>query len=331
MKVLLLGGKIGLWFFGDLIQRLADNGVEYSTVEPTIDLNIIAEATKGHQAVISFVPEVSKEMIEAFDNSVKGLITTSIGYDHIHVESATKKGIMVCNIPDYGVEEVAVHSVAMILASVKNLCLYDRALRDGKWTSGKSMLCGRPHHRLSTMTVGFMGFGRIGQAVAIMMSGFGVKIIAYDPYLPESVFKEMGVKRASSTDDIYAEADIISMNMLLNDETYHIINKESIAKMKDGVIIVNTARGALLDLESVTEGLKSGKIGAAGIDVWEEEPVPVDAPILKDDNVVVSPHIAYYSIEANLDLRIKTLMTAIKICKGETLYNCINKKDLELI
>ena len=331
MKVLFLGGQIGLGFFGELTKLLTDNGVEYSTVEPTGDMSLITEATKGHQAVISFIPQVGKEMIEAFDSSVKGLITTSIGYDQIHVETASKKGIKVCNVPDYGIEEVAVHSVAMILASVRNLCLYDKTVRAGEWTGSRSMVCGRPRHRLSTMTVGFMGFGRIGQAVATMMTGFGVKFIAYDPYLPESVFEEMGAKRAESADEIYAEADIISVNMLLNDETYHIIGKESIAKMKDGVIIVNTARGALLDLESVTEGLKSGKIGAAGIDVWEVEPVPADAEILKDDNAIVSPHAAFNSIEANMDLRTKSLMTAVQICKGETPPNCINKKELGLV
>lgn len=331
MKVLFLGGKIGVGFFGDLIQLLGNNGVEYSLMEPTRDTNLIAEATKGHQVVITFVPEVTKEMIEAFDSSVKGLITTSIGYDHIHLETANKKGIMVCNVPDYGIEEVAVHSVAMILGSVRNLCLYDKTVRAGEWKGGRSMVCGRPRHRLSTMTVGFMGFGRIGQAVARMMTGFGVKMIAYDPYLPEHVFEEMGVKRAQVADEIYAAADIISVNMLLNDETYHIIGNESIAKMKDGVIIVNTARGGLLDLESVTKALESGKIGAVGIDVWEAEPVPVDAPILKDNNAIVSPHSAFFSIEANMDLRTKSLMTAVKICKGETPQNCINKKALGLV
>lgn len=324
MKVLFLGGKIGLAFAGDLIHLLADNGVEYDILEPTSDPTILVEATKGHQAVITFVP-VNKAMIEAFDSSVKGLIVTSIGYDIIDVEAATKKGIKVCNIPDYGTEEVALHSVAMILASVRNLCLYDKSVRAGLW-KGRSMVCGRPRHRLSTMTLGFMGFGRIGQKVATMMSGFGVKFIAYDPYLPDSVFETMKAKRVLSPDEIYAESDIISINMPLNDETYHMIGKDSISKMKDGVIIVNTARGALLDLESVTEELKSGKIGAVGIDVWEQEPVPADAPILKDDNAIVSSHSAFYSIEANIDLRTKSLMTAVQICKGETPYNCINKK-----
>jgi D-3-phosphoglycerate dehydrogenase / 2-oxoglutarate reductase len=329
MKVLLLGGEIGLWFFGDLLKLLEENGVGYSTLEATTDPAEIAEATKEHGAVITFVPAVSKEMIEAFDSSVKGLVVTSIGYDNIDVKAATKKGIRVCNIPDYSTEEVALHSVAMILASVKNLCLHDKSVRAGEWKT-RSMVCGRPRHRLSTMTLGFMGFGRIGQEMARMMAGFGVKFIAYDPYLPLHVFDEMNVESVSSPDTIYKHSDIISINMLLNDETYHVIGKDSIAKMKDGVIIVNTARGALLDLESVTRELESGKIGAVGIDVFEEEPIPADHPLLKDENAIVSSHCAYNSIEANLDLRTKSLMTAVKLCKGETPYNCVNKKGLGL-
>ncbi len=328
MKVLFLGGKIGLWFFGDLLKMLAENGVEYEMVEPTADPAELTEATKGIGAVITFVP-VNEAMIEAFDSSVKGLVVTSIGYDNIDVEAATKRGIKVCNIPDYSTEEVALHSVTMILASLKNLCLYDRTVRAGLW-EGRSMVCGRPRHRLSTLTLGFMGFGRIGQKMATMMSGFGVKFIAFDPYLPEKVFKEMNTERVASADEIYQRSDIISINMLLNDETYHMIGSESIAKMKDGVIIVNTARGALLDLESVTKELKNGKIGAVGIDVWEQEPLPADAEILKDDNAIVSPHAAYNSIEANHELRTKSLMTAVQLCKGETPYNCINKKALGL-
>lgn len=327
MKVLFYGAQIAKMFCGDLFNILDENGVGYDLVEPN-GVEALAEDSKDHEAVVTFFPLREAE-INALADSVKGIVVTSIGYDNIDVTTANKRGIMVCNIPDYCTEEVALHSVTLILASLRNLCLYDRTIREGKWKT-RSMVCGRPHHRLSTMTMGFMGFGRIGQKVAQMMAGFGVKFIAYDPYLPESVFTSMNVERAETPDDVYAKSDILSVYMLLNDETYHLIDKESIAKMKDDVIIVNTARGALFDLESVTEGLKSGKIGAAGIDVWENEPVPVDHPILKDDNVTVTPHCAYFSIEANLDLRTKSLMTAVNICKGEVPYNCVNKKALGL-
>ena len=192
------------------------------------------------------------------------------------------------------------------------------------------MVCGRPRHRLSTMTMGFIGFGRIGQTVAKQMSGLGVHMIAYDPYLPESVFAEKGMERVATLDELYARADMIGIYMILTDETYHLINQESIAKMKDGVILVNTARGAIFDMDAVTENLASGKIGAAGLDVWDPDPVPADHPILKDDNLTATSHCAYFSIEANVDLRIKSLMTAVNICKGEIPYNCINKKALGL-
>lgn len=327
MKVLVLGGKISQAFFGDLIRKLEESGVEYDLTEPDSDLSKLTEASQGHEAVITFYP-LDAASIHALADSVRGVIVTSIGYDTIDVEAASRRGIMVCNIPDYSIEEVALHSVTLLLASLRNLCLYDRSIREGKWTD-RSMVCGRPRHRLSTMTMGFYGFGRIGQTAAKMMSGFGVKMIAFDPYLPDEVFTEHQVERVAAADELYARSDIIAIYLILNKETYHLVDQKCIEKMKDGVILVNTARGAIFNMEDVTRALESGKIGAVGIDVWEKEPVSMDDPILKSDSAILTSHCAYYSIEANLDLRIKSLMTAVSICKGEVPYNCINKKALE--
>lgn len=328
MKVLIYGAQIARVFFGDMLAILDEKGVAYDLVEPE-GPEALAQDSKGHQAVITFYP-LDETLVHALDASVKGIVVTSIGFDTIDVAAANQRGIMVCNIPDYCTEEVALHTVTLILASLRNLCEYDRYVRAGKWDN-RGMVLGRPRHRLSTLTMGFMGFGRIGQKVAEMMIGFGVKIIAYDPYVPESVFTAMKAERAETPDEIYGKSDILSVCMLLNEETYHLISRDSIAKMKDGVIIVNTARGALFDLDSVTEGLKSGKIGAAGIDVWEDEPVTAEHPILKEDNATLSTHCAYFSIESGLDLRRKSLLSAVNICNGEVPYNCVNKKALGLV
>lgn len=328
MKVLIYGAEIAKMFFGDLLAILDEKGVGYDLVEPE-GPQALAKDSKNHEAVITFF-ELNEELINALDSSVRGIVVTSIGFDNIDVAAANKRGMLVCNVPDYCTEEVALHTVTLVLASLRNLCLYDRSIREGKW-EGRSALFGKPRHRLSTLTMGFMGFGRIGQKVAEMMAGFHVKFIAYDPYVPDSVFTAMNVERAASPDDVYAKSDILSVCMLLNEETYHLINKDSIAKMRDGVIVINTARGALFDLEGVTEGLLSGKIGAAGIDVWENEPVAAGHPILRDDNATVSSHCAYFSIESGVDLRKKSLLTAVTVCKGEVPVNCVNKKALGLV
>ncbi len=328
MKVLIYGAQIANFFFSDMLSILDEKGIGYDLVEPN-GSEALAKDSKNHETIITFFP-LDEELIYALDDSVKGIVVTSIGFDTIDVAAANKRGIMVCNIPDYCTEEVALHTVTLILGNLRNLCLYDRYVRAGKWDN-RGIVLGRPRHRLSTLTMGFMGFGRIGQKVAEMMAGFGVAIIAYDPYVPEALFSSMNVKRAETPDEIYEASDILSVCMMLNNETYHLIGKDSITKMKDGVIIVNTARGGLFDLDSVTEGLKSGKIGAAGIDVWENEPVCTEHPILKEDNAILSPHCAHASIESGLDLRNKSLMTAISICNGEVPYNCINKKALGLI
>lgn len=328
MKILIYGAEIAKAFFADMLDIIVENGAAYDLMEPN-GPEAIAKGSKGHDVIITFFP-LDEELINALDASVKGIVVTSIGFDTIDVAAANKRGMLVCNIPDYCTEEVALHTVTLILAGLRNLCEYDRYVRAGKWDN-RGMVLGRPRHRLSTLTMGFMGFGRIGRKVAGMMTGFGVKIIAYDPYVPETVFTSMNVERAETPDEIYEKSDILSVCMLLNDETYHLISRDSIAKMKDGVIIVNTARGALFDLESVTEGLKSGKIGAAGIDVWENEPVAADHPILNEDNVTMSTHCAYFSIESGVDLRMKSLLTAIKVGNGETPNNCVNKKALGLV
>ncbi len=327
MRVLFYGGTYAQVFFKGHLHLLDEAGVEYDLVEPGTP-EALAEVSKGHDAVITFFP-LREEAVNSLADSVKAIIVTSIGYDNIDMEAASKRGIMVCNIPDYCIEEVALHSVTLILCALRNICQYDRTIRSGGWKD-RSMLCGRAHHRMSTLTMGFLGFGGIGRMVCKQMSGFGVKFVAYDPYVPASVFEEMGVQRVETKDELYAVSDIIGVYLILTDETYHLINEEAIAKMKDDVILVNTARGAIIDLDSVKKGLKSGKIGAVGFDTWEQEPIPADDPILQEDNATITSHCAYFSIEAAIDLRVKCLTTAINVCKGEIPYNCVNKKALGL-
>lgn len=327
MKALFYGSMYAQVFFKGHFHILDEAGVQYDLVDPGTP-EALAEASKDHDVIVTFFP-LNEVLINSLSDSVKAIVVTSIGYDNIDVEAANKRGIMVCNIPDYCIEEVALHSVTLILCALRNICQYDRTIRAGGWND-RSMLCGREHHRMSTLTMGFLGFGRIGQMVCKQMSGFGVKFVAYDPYVPDSVFESMNVQRVQTKDEVYAVSNIIGIYLILTDETYHLINAESIAKMKDDVILVNTARGAIIDLDSVKEGLKSGKIGAVGLDTWEKEPIPLDDPILKEDNATITSHCAYFSIESAIELRVKCLNTAINVCKGEVPYNCINKKALGL-
>ncbi len=327
MRVLFYGETYANIFFKGHFHILDNAGVKYHAIDMTTP-DQLAKACNGDNVIITFYP-LSKEAIEHLPDSIKAIIVTSIGYDNVDVQAANNRGIMVCNIPDYCVEEVALHSVTLILCALRNICLYDRTIRAGGWKD-RSMLCGRPHHRMSTMTMGFLGFGSIGQEVCKQMAGFGVKFVAYDPYVPDSVFEKLGVQRLKTKEELYAVSDIIGIYLLLNEETYHLINEEAISKMKDDVILVNVARGAIIDLDSVKAALKTGKIGAVGLDTWEIEPIAMDDPILQEDNATLTSHCAYFSIEADIDLRVKCLQTAICVCNGEIPYNCVNKKALGL-
>lgn len=252
------------------------------------------------------------------------IVRYGVGYDCIDVAQATKQSIMVCNLPDYCRVDVATHTMALILDLARKTTLYDRYVRSGKWND----IYGYPTHRLDSMTLGFLGFGRLAQAAQKYARAFDMKIIAYDPFLPASVFEELGVKQAT-LDELYAQSDIISIHVPLTADTKHIINKDSIAKMKDGMMIINTSRGPLIDNDALYIGLKSGKIKAAGLDVVEGEPI-TDAkfPLFACENVVVTQHSAYYSVESGKEQHEKVGNTMVDaFVKKEIPYNCVNMRQ----
>ncbi len=177
---------------------------------------------------------------------------------------------------------------------------------------------------------GLLGFGGIAQKVAKRMLSFGLKVVAYDPYLPDEAFEAAGVTRAATQDEVFAQADILSLNLPLTDETKHVVNRESIRKMKDHVFIINTARGPLIDQKALLEALRSGKVCGAGIDVFEEEPLPADHPLCAMENVIITPHAAYYSKDSLPELEAKSLDEVLRALRGEPARILYNKAALGL-
>jgi len=254
----------------------------------------------------------------------KLLLRYGIGYDCINVPDATRHGIAVCNLPDYCIPEVATHALGLILDCCRKITLLDRRLHNGIWNGDY----GYRIHRLSNMKLGIIGLGNIGRKLAEFVKPFGMEIYACDPYLDDDVFLKSGVRRAD-LNEVFANSDIISVHCPLTEETRRLINKESIAKMKDGVIIVNTARGPIVSLNDITDALNSGKIKAAGLDVLDVEPdVPMGHAIFNCENAVLTPHCAYNSAEAVIDQHKKVAKTVIDVLEGNLPYNCVNKKDL---
>ena len=268
-------------------------------------LRLVEEA----DAVLTTYMPLSADVIKTM-RKAKIIARYGIGVDNIDVRAAAERGIAVTNVPDYCVEEVATHAVAMALAMIRGLPAADAAVREGKW--GVDSV--RPLHRLSSLTVGLLGVGRIGGSVARTLATLGPKIIAHDPYaskLPPGV-------SSVSLDDVFEGSDILLLHAPLTEDTRDIVNAARIESMKDGAFIINVARGPLLVLDDVISALRSGKLSGAGIDTFPQEPLP-DASIFKDvPGLLLSPHTAFYSEEALAESQRKAIEQVVKVLEGRS-------------
>lgn len=231
-----------------------------------------------------------------------------IGVDNIDLEAAKEAGIVVTNVPDYSVEEVAVHALALILATLRKVPWVDRRVREGAWSIDEF----RPIRRLSTLTVGMLGFGRIGRRLAAALEAMGAQLIVYDPYLaPGPDLPEL-----VDLDGLLARTDILSVHAPLTPETRGIIAADSLGRMKQGAILVNTSRGPLVDLDALCDALKEGRLAAAALDVFDREPLDL-ARIEGVPNLITTPHMAYYSEEALEESQRKAATQVVKVLTGQ--------------
>jgi len=231
-----------------------------------------------------------------------------IGIDNLDLAAASGQGIVVTNVPDYSVEEVATHALALILASVRRLSLADDTVRQGAWSIDRF----RPIRRLSTLTVGLVGFGRIGRRIAAPLEALGARIVGYDPYLTPS----NDLPPLLGLDELLATSDIVSLHLPLTPETRGMIDDTAIAKMKPGAILINTSRGPLVELDAVAKALREGRLGGAGLDVFDIEPLD-PARVEGVPNLMITPHMAYYSEEALAESQRKAATQVIKVLTGE--------------
>lgn len=247
------------------------------------------------------------ESIEALERC-RIIARYGIGFDNVDLDAARKAGIVVTNVPDYSVEEVAVHALALILSVVRKVPWADRRVRDGAWAIDEF----RPIRRLSELTVGLLGYGRIGRRLAAAIQTFGAQIIVHDPFLtPAPDLPEL-----VGFDDLLARADILSVHAPLTDATRGIIGAEAVAAMRPGAILVNTSRGPLVDLDAVTGALGAGHLAGAALDVFDREPLDTSR-IAETPNLVVTPHMAYYSEEALAESQRKAATQVVKVLTGQ--------------
>lgn len=307
------------------IERFNAAGIE--VIRATYDN--LAEQSKGAQVILTYGLGLKRDRIEQLDSSVKAIVQMFIGLDNFDADACTERGIMLCNNPDYGTEEVAAMAIALFMTALRKTTIYDRQMKAGVWTKMYENNNPYPARRLSCLTFGVIGFGGIGRNAARMGKGLGMKVIAYDPYCPEQVFEDMGVEKVT-LDEIWARSDAITLHSPLTPETYHTVNAETIAKMKDKVIIINTSRGAVVDEPALIEALKTGKVAAAGLDVFEKEPLPEDSPLKTIDTAILAPHTAFHTTESFNDIENLSGDIAMDIFEGKIPRSCVNRKALGL-
>ena len=249
----------------------------------------------------------------------RGIIRCGVGYDNIDLLAAGQRGTVVCNVPDYGTEEVADHALMMLLALARRLLRADRAIREGAWDL--TTVFGTP--RLRGRTLGLVGCGRIGTAMALRARALGLRVVFYDPYKPDGLDKALGIERCYRLDDLLRQAEFLSLHCPLTRETHHILNAQAFALLPPGAYVINTARGPCIDLEALLPALDSGQVAFAGLDVVEREPLD-DARLRRHPQVILTPHTAFYCVEGYAEMRTKGAHEARRVLLGEPVRNPVN-------
>jgi C-terminal binding protein len=273
--------------------------------------------------------EYNAEVIRKLDNC-KVLVRLGAGYDNVDLQAAAEKGIKVCNVPDYGTEDVADHAIGLLWSLFRGLFRLESAARAGEWHWEIA-----PNlERIKGKTLGIIGLGRIGTAVALRAKALGMNVIFYDPAKVEGFDKSVGLTRVRSLKELANKSHALSLHVDLNKTSQNIIDREFISEMNSGSFLVNVSRGGTMDLDAVWWGLKEGILEAVGLDVLPIEPPAADHPLIKawrseepkyKGRIIITPHSASQNIQAMEELRIKGAEEALRILKGEDALNCVNQ------
>lgn len=253
----------------------------------------------------------------------KVIVRNGVGYDTVDVAAAARRGIPVCNVPDYGTEEVADHAIALALTQIRQLFPLDAVAKKCAWTIPDMDKL----RRVRELTFGLVGLGRIGIATAVRAKALGFKVLFYDPYLPNGIDKAIGIGRVTKLVELLAASDVLSLHCPLTEETKHLIGREELAVMKPTAYVVNTARGAIIDKEAILDALRRGKIAGAGLDVIEDEPLR-SADEASTPNLIATCHAAFCSKESRIEMRSTSARLALAAIQGLPLENVVNSVQL---
>jgi D-3-phosphoglycerate dehydrogenase len=241
-----------------------------------------------------------------------------VGIDSVDLKAATGLGIIVANVPDYCVDEVADQALSMILALIRKTVFFDQKVKSNEWDFRQ----GRPIHRIKGKTLGLIGSGRIGLEVAKRISAFGVRVIAFDPYLQKT---PNGIE-LKDFDTVLKESDFISIHCPLNESTRHLLGEKEFQKMEKRPLVINTSRGPIIDEMALAQALTKGQVSGAGLDVLEKEPPDPQNPLLKMENVIIAPHISFYSEESISELKRRTAENVSSVLLGKWPRSVVNQE-----
>ena len=311
---------------------LTDDEVHLEGVMPDLsaEADVIRSENNREETLKKAAEDVDIVIVSCFtkisagflDNAkkLKAVIKYGVGVDNIDLSAATRNGILVVNCPEYGSDTIAEHAFALIICLAKKLVQIDKRIRKKAWIWPSPELMGID---LLGKTIGLIGFGKIGQALAHKIDGFGMKIIAFDPYAADAVEKTPTVVPVS-LDTLLETSDIISIHCILTPETQNLIGTRELRKMKKTAFLIDVSRGAIIDENALLKALNENWIAGAGLDVFAQEPLIPGHPLLDMDNVVLSPHLAWYTREAHARLEKEALQRTLEILEGKMPQNIIN-------
>jgi D-3-phosphoglycerate dehydrogenase len=311
------------------------------SVFPNLDLARAVVARAG--AELRLAPQPTPESIVATAKDADALLVTyakitadmigqmkkcriisrfGIGVDNVDLEAATRAGIVVTKVPDYCIDEVSDHAMALLLSLIRKIPASSARAHAGRW----DMPAVVPIHRLRGTVLGLMGFGRIPQLVAPKAQAFNMKVVAYDPYVPAPVMEKAGVGRVEFA-ELLKVSDYVSIHSPLLPETRHLFNADVFRQMKPGALLVNTARGPIVDEAALAAALDAKQIAGAALDVLEQEP-PTSSPLFGRDNVILTPHTSFYSVESLEELQTKAAEEVVRVLAGQAPRNPVNPEAL---
>ena len=309
-----------------ITDTLADSGLAIVRGAADVDLDyrpglqgdeLLAAVAQSDALITRSGTAVTPELVNA-GSRLRVIGRAGVGLDNVDVEACTARGILVINAPTANIMSATEHTMAMLLALCRNIPEAHASVRRGEWTRSKFIGI-----ELNGKKLGVIGLGRIGSRVTARARAFGMEVLAYDPYVTESAFDKVGAQKAS-LDRLLAECDVITVHTPLTDETRGMIGERELARVKDGVVVLNIARGGIYDEAALAAALESGKVGGAAIDVYEDEPPPKGHPLLTARNAVLSPHIGANTIEAQDRVAVQTAQMVVEALRGSIFVSAVN-------